>query len=65
MEMKIKLDLSIGENENKKDLSLTYEEAKELYIKLNELFCRPKIINGFNEKDTLEPTLSNFWCKIF
>lgn len=41
MDLNIKLDLTIGEGEAKKEIALTYDEAKELFTKLQELFHGP------------------------
>lgn len=38
MDMNINLTLKIGEGEKQKEINLTYDEAKELYNKLGELF---------------------------
>lgn len=54
MEMNIKLDLTIGEGESKKDISLTYDEAKALYEKLGELFNKSVSIDWHDWVKKLE-----------
>lgn len=43
--MNINLNLKIGEGEKQKEFNLTYDEAKELYNKLGELFNKPDTVD--------------------
>lgn len=62
MEMNINLNLKIGEGESQKEITLNYDEAKELYVKLQELFNKT-ITWGFDKypfkkDDTILPYIT-------